>query len=83
MLLCAHASSVKIQKASSQGNIIKHGTSQGSISVPVLYTMFITPQRDVVNSYGISGHYYEDDSKAYTSYHVGILNQTIHRLELC
>jgi len=42
--------------------------SQGSVLVSVLYLMYTSPLRDVIESYNINYHLYADDSQRYVAF---------------
>jgi Reverse transcriptase (RNA-dependent DNA polymerase) len=46
---------------------LKYGVPQGSVLGPVLFIMYTYPLSDVIKPFGISYHFFADDSQLYDS----------------
>ena len=44
------------------------GVPQGSVLGPILYVLYTSPVADIIKSYGLSYHFYADDSQLYITF---------------
>ena len=44
------------------------GVPQGSVLGPILYVLYTSPVADIIKSYGLSYHFYADDSQLYIAF---------------
>ena len=60
---------VRIQGVSSHVNDLPYGVPQGSVLGPLLYSLYkLFPLGDIARSYGLSYHFYVDDTQLYLSF---------------
>ena len=57
--------SVLVNGSVSARSVLKYGVPQGSVLGPVLFIMYIYPLGDVIKPFGISYHFFADDSQLY------------------
>ena len=59
---------VRIQGVSSHVNDLPYGVPQGFVLGPLLYLLYTSPLGDIARSYGLSYHFYVDDTQLYLSF---------------
>ena len=59
---------VRTDSASSNPAPLQHGVPQGSVLGPLLFSVFVLPLAKIIEQYGLSGHYYADDTQVYLSF---------------
>ena len=66
--LSARSQKVCIGSHSSTSRILSHGVPQGSVLGPILFCMYTSPLRAVIERHGILYHKYADDLQLYVPY---------------
>ena len=56
---------VNVKGATSCRKDLRCGVPQGSVVEPILYVLYTSPLGDIVRSYGLSCHFYADDTQLY------------------
>ena len=75
---------VKVGQYFSQPVKLKYGVPQGSVVGPILFTMYTSPLKDIIQKHGISCHTYADDTQLYLTFRPGVdINNVCSRLEEC
>jgi hypothetical protein len=59
---------VKINDNASEVSKLQAGVPQGSVLGPILFSLFLAPLAEVIDSFGIMHHQYADDSTLYHSF---------------
>jgi len=70
----------------SEQSDIQYGVPQGSVLGPILFTIYMMPLANVLKSFGISYHFYADDTQIYLSFDPSdpsSLHNTLNTVELC
>ncbi len=65
---------VRINGVTSEPTPPVYGVPQGSVLGPVLFILYKTPLFGVINDYGVSFHFFADDTQAYTRFKVPPFN---------
>jgi hypothetical protein len=66
--LSGRRQSVRINDVTSEPTPLMYGVPQGSVLGPVLFILYTTPLFGVMNHYGVSFHFFVDDTQAYTRF---------------
>ena len=75
---------VKVGQYFSQPVKLKHGVPLGSVLGPILFTMYTTPLKDIIQKHGVSYHTYADDTQLYLTFRPGVdINNVCSQFEEC
>ncbi len=66
--LSGRRQSVRINDVTSEPTPLVYGVPQGSVLGPVFFILYTTPLFGVMNDYGVSFHFFADDTQAYTRF---------------
>ena len=74
---------VRVRNGESDHCVLEIGVPQGSILGPILFILYTKSLETVVSKYGISVHFYADDTQLYMSFNVHSKNPDISQLSAC
>ena len=84
--LTGWSSRVNIAGELSEPWVSDFGVPEGSVLGPVLFSVYITPIADIINTRGLQYICYADDIQLFTSFDPRSLeniNETLHQISLC
>ena len=64
-------------------NVLQAGVPQGSVLGPILFSAFIAPLSDLVESFKVDHHQYADDANLYHSFSAPDQQNCINHMSLC
>ena len=74
---------IKIVDCLSSKADLKFGVPQGSVLVPLLFTLYTTPLSSMIFEHDIPHHLYTDDSQLYVSFESGNSAAALNGLQSC
>ena len=74
---------VKVGQYFSQPVKLKYGVPQGSVLGLILFTMYTTPLKDIIQKHAISNHIYAYDTQLYLTFRPGVDINVCSQLEEC
>jgi len=74
---------VKLGDHSSTATQCASGVPQGSVLGPLLFTAYVSPVRELIESHGVSYHYYADDTQLLVAMNVTDAGPALERLANC
>jgi hypothetical protein len=81
--LCHRHQSIRINNTTSEKSEILHGVPQGSVLGPLLFTLYMSPISDIIDSFSIGHMLYADDSQLYISMDPKNVAHDLKTLENC
>ena len=81
--LSERTQSIKIGDVTSQQTKLGRGVPQGSVLGPSLFSLYVAPIEDIINSYGIKCAVYADDTQLYISIDKSHLQIAVASLQSC
>ncbi len=84
--LSDRSQSVCIEGVYSDQHQLTCGVPQGSVLGPLLFTVYTQPLADIVSKYGISHHFYADDTQLYLTFKQkvpGAAEAARHKIQSC
>ena len=70
--LSGRSQMMKVHQYFSQPVNLKYGVPQGSVLAPILFMMYTTPLKDIIQKHGISYHTYADDTQLFLTFRPGV-----------
>ena len=74
---------VKVKQSSSNSCVLEIGVPQGSILGPLLFILFTYDLEEIAAKYGLSIHFYADDTQIYFSFDVNSGTPDLSRVTEC
>ena len=81
--LCGRHQKIKINKSFSDSSLLEHGVPQGSVLGPLLFSLYTAPLSTIISSYGLSHHFYADDTQIYISLTGDTATESLKMLQSC
>ena len=75
--------SVVVKNTFSSSKPLLHGVKQGSVLVPLLFSLYFAPLEDLIVAHGFDTMIYADDSQLYMAINTSNRSLMLSKLELC